>query len=78
MKKVYIGIDLNSPSRTIFFKFQLPYILEKDQFSKVSNLLDADVVFIPYSTLEIKKILNSKYYSYIKNKNIDGRLYFMK
>ena len=69
MKKIYIGLDINAPSRTIFFKFQLPLIF-KGNYLVVPDLNDADFVIIPNSNNEINKILNYRNYNYLYNNKI--------
>ena len=70
MKKIYIGVDINSPSRTIFFKFQLPIILKKGKYNLVSKIRDSDIIIIPNSKIEIKKILEKDNFNFIKSNRI--------
>ena len=70
MKKIYIGVDSNSPSRKIFFKFQLPIILKTGKYSLVNNIRDSDIIIIPNSKIEIKKILSNDNFNYIKANRI--------
>ena len=71
MKKIYTGVDSNSPSRTIFFKFQLPIILKTGKYTLVNNIKESDIIIIPNSKKEINKILTDEYYNFIKENRIN-------
>ena len=67
--KIYTGCESKSPSRTIFFNFQLQILLKREN-KIVKDIKNSDLIIIPYSETEINKILKKEIYSLILKNNI--------